>query len=498
MKSFKSILGLAAFCFGFLFSTSSRAEVTSLVFKDVIDSQGIGNIDLFKPKDNKTNIDSAKLEAFRLDNKGKLVFSVDINEASDGSENADSQGITFKSANLILEFADQTIVVSQFTTKTKTLVKSVDNPTPTEYFTMLGEAGSSLVTPNDESEIFGSSFDSTLSFEVDVELTNVINARVEITLLDTLPNIGDPEAYYDYSNGFEQVALLSAEDAAYLDQLAPGRDFAPLVITDQPQSDNWTFYPASGAFYIVAYEDLFPNKGDYDFNDLVVAYQVKVATNPQGETTVVRGSGFLISRGGVYDHTFYLGLELPQGVTGTYDVSFFNMGSHIPADGYPKSQSFNGSVSIPLAENVKNSFYDGESTYVNTFPDQAIVQGPKFEFQINLDAPFNNSFALQAPFDPFILVHDTNYEIHLVDEEPKLSSSNNIANNKISFKDSNGYPFAMLVSEEWMPPLAGEDLGIAYPEFVDHVKSSGGNKKGWYLNPNNSKIKSIPFLDWTW
>jgi LruC domain-containing protein len=498
MKTFKLILNLAAICFGLTLHSESHAEVTSFVFKDVITSQGSGSIDLFKPKNNKVSVDSAKLEAFRLDNNGKLVFSVDINEASDGSENADSQGITFKSAELILEFADQVIVTNQFTTKTKTLVKSVDNPTPTEYFTMLGEAGSSLVTPNADSELFGSSFDSTLSFKVDVDLSDVVNARVEITLLDVLPNVGDPEDYYDYSNGFEEIALLSAEDAAYLDQLAPGRDFAPLVISDQPQADNWTFYPASGAFYIVAYEDLFPNKGDYDFNDLVVAYQLKVATNPQGETTVVRGSGFLISRGGVYDHTFYLGLDLPSGITGTYDINFFNMGSHTPANGYPKTQAFNGSINIPLAENVMDTFYDGESTYVNTFPDQNIVQGPKFEFQVNLDSPFNNNFAQQAPFDPFILVHDTNYEIHLVGHDPALANSNNIPNNKVSFKDSNGYPFAMLVSEEWMPPLAGEDLGIAYPEFVDHVKSSGGQKKGWYLNPNNNKIKSIPFLDWTW
>ena len=56
----------------------------------------------------------------------------------------------------------------------------------------------------------------------------------------------------------------------------------------------------------------------------------------------------------------------------------------------------------------------------------------------------------------------------------------------------------MLVSENWLPPIAGEDMGNAYPEFVEHVLSEGSNKKTWFEFPDNNRVKSVPFKNWRW
>ena len=34
---------------------------------------------------------------------------------------------------------------------------------------------------------------------------------------------------------------------------------------------SWNYFPSASSYYVVGYEDLYPGKGDYDFNDLTVA-----------------------------------------------------------------------------------------------------------------------------------------------------------------------------------------------------------------------------------
>ncbi len=476
-----------------------NAEIFSYVFSNVIQSNGTGSIDLMNAKTKGLEVDGALLELFRLDNQGKLVFVVDVNEASDGSENADSQGVTVESAILTITIDSVEYLFAEFTTKTQSVIAKQDSIERQTYYTLLGTAGASLVTPNPTSELNGSSFDSTLSIDVPLDISAASNVRLEIVLLKTNTSLGDPESYYDFSNGFEQIGLATAEDAAYLDALAPGRMLAPLVISDETSETlTWSYLPSSDAYYVVAYEDLFPNRGDYDFNDLVVAYQVKHGKNKQGKLRIISGNGFLIARGASYDHNWYLGFDLPVSASGSYSVSFFDLGSNLPASGYPQVNNFVGRVDLLLVENVALKFFDSGSTYVNTFAEQSIVQGPKFEFEITLDQPINESEIGAAPFDPFLFVHDTSYEIHLVNQSPVLNFSLNVQNNKTIFKDNTGFPFAMLVSENWLPPIAGEDMGNAYPEFVEHVLSEGSNKRTWFEFPDNNRVKLVPFKNWRW
>jgi hypothetical protein len=53
---------------------------------------------------------------------------------------------------------------------------------------------------------------------------------------------------------------------------------------DYPNDPNKAFdniYPSNDAFGTLAFEDLWPAKGDYDFNDLVVDYNINQVTNAQ-------------------------------------------------------------------------------------------------------------------------------------------------------------------------------------------------------------------------
>lgn len=43
----------------------------------------------------------------------------------------------------------------------------------------------------------------------------------------------------------------------------------PPVEVDLMAVANWNYFPSADSYYVVGYEDLYPVKGDYDFNEEV-------------------------------------------------------------------------------------------------------------------------------------------------------------------------------------------------------------------------------------
>lgn len=478
-------------------ASAAAVDITSYIFTDYIKSTGNGSIDLFDPKSPHRVVTGEVLEAFRQDNNGELVFAVDVNEAASGSEFSDSQGVAINSVVLTVFFADQTLQFTEFRTPTRSLLAEAGSTDRIEYFTLIGTSGTNRISPNVGSELTNSSIDETLYVVVDTDLSSATGAHLDITLLTTNNELGDPEAFYDFSNGYEEVALLTYEDVLYLEQLAPGRELAPLVISDEP-SYNWVYYPSSQTYYVVSYEDLYPLKGDYDFNDLVVAYQVGLGMDSYGDVAVIRGNGYLLARGAAYDHDWHLRIQLPEWAVGSATNALYSVGSYTPMSGFPRNSTVQGSMDLALVEHVAAIYADGESTYVNTFEYQSLVQGPKFDFQVELETTVSVTNIGTAPFDPYIYVHDTNYEIHLVDKQPALSYSNNTLQGLNTFRDDAGYPFALVLPDNWQPPLAAIDMGLAYPSFVDFVLSNGANNTQWFNQPRNTHIKAMTPVDWKW
>lgn len=498
MKSIARLDTKAALGLGILFGVAQPASalVTSYSLAGNV-SQGQGTMNLLRPNNNKLTVTAQDLEAFRQDCDGQLILAIDVNEAADGSEKAETQGVALQSVELTFVVNGQTYVFSEFESTTRSMLRPINVSTPASYYTLLGTAGTDRVSSNPDSDINGSSFDATIKMPVNIDISQATSASVRIVFLDTDTAQGDPEAFYDYSNGFESVALVSAADAAYLDALAPGHIGAPLVLKgDGSETISWTYYPSSQSYYLVSYEDLFPNRGDYDFNDLVVAYQVAVGHNANAAASVIQGNGFLIARGAAYEHDWHLRITLPETVTGTATQSVYAYGSETPLAGYPRQSTVLGSLDLAMVEGIATIFSDGGSTYVNTFPEQNIQKGPRFEFTVNLDNPVPMNQIGSAPFDPYLYVHDTGYEVHLLGKAPVLSYSRNELDGHSVFKDENGFPFAMIIPDYWEPPLAAEDIGLAYPEFIDFISSQGSRSSNWYMRPQQNRVKVIDFFNW--
>ncbi len=479
----------------YLLSFEVNAEEESKRLKHTI-SKGSGDINLLLAQGNKA-ISPDFLETIRLQNDEALILGVDINEASSGSEKADSQGVAIEHLTLTVITSDDTYTFTDFSTKTQTSLAKIDSTNREFYYTLLGRTGSNSITG---STLDGTSFDDTLKIPINIDLTSALSVHLDIQFLETNESLGDPEEFYDYSAGFEDLALLTSTDVSFLDTQAAGREDAPLVVLSSSPTavSSSVYYPSSTSYYLVGYEDQYPNLGDYDFNDLVVAYRVDFGLNEEMEVITISAEGYLIARGGSYDHSWHLRIALPEGsqADGTFQL-YIPPGSTSGSELIQYIDTSSG-LDITLFNNTTSLFFDPASPFTNTIWDSEHILGHKFSFEITLSNPVALSEIDQAPFDPYLYVHNTNLEIHLEGKSPVMASSDNISRGLTSFSDENGYPFALVFPEDWLFPNEYVDIGAAYPQLLEYIQSNRQSKLDWYKNGVTTGITKHKKSDWAW
>jgi LruC domain-containing protein len=484
---------------GLLGATVASAQITSVRLTDSIRSKGSGTVDLFK------DIDAAQLEALRADNGGLIVLGVDVNESSSGTEKSSTQAVTVKSVILTVTFQDGSQIVygseDDWFTETITFVAEDPDTERLEHYTLLGESGSSRITPNGTD--IQESFDSTLKIRAPDTLYDTsagiqaTSAIIEIELLDTNGSLGDPELFYDYTNGFEDLAVLNAVDTAFIDDYSAGIEEAPLVLLTNPPTTtdpmtvtSWNYFPSATAYYLVGYEDLYPQKGDYDFNDLTVAYQVRFGINSDNRVVSIRGSAYLLTRGAGYNHKWRLRIDLPAGASAGLSCSTFLD----PQDDYAlqdcdssEPNRTSGTADIVMFDQTGVIFPAPPGDVVtNTRKGQAYEIGPKSTFRLDFDTPLSLAVIADAPFDPYLTVLNTGENVQLLQVNPE-------------FKDENGFPFGMLLPSQWLPPNEYFDISDVYPRFDTFVTSGGTSDQDWSNNYKAEVVVPVPEQSlWAW
>jgi LruC domain-containing protein len=104
----------------------------------------------------------------------------------------------------------------------------------------------------------------------------------------------------------------------------------------------------------------------------------------------------------------------------------------------------------------------------------------------------------RAHHSTLLYTQATGYELHLPGNNTKLSFSSNSGSSDTEYKDDRGYPYALVFTDDWQPPLERVDLGDAYQDFLNYVNSTGEIHQNWFLSPTNEKVKQIGKEFWQW
>lgn len=529
IKIITVVIALAGLAAGW---TALHAAITptSLQLTDVItggsgSNAGKGVIDVLKTK--QLTLTGADLEAFRTESTdGKtLSFVVDVNENASGLETSRAMGVAIKSAKLQVVQNGNSVDYPHFWTETQALIAEKGTASRKLWYTLSGDSGSNEITGR---KIGNTVYDSTLKFEVTQPLTSATKVTLLIELLTTDTAFGEPENFYDYSGGFEDLALITNEKSKVFDVYVPYhpavgfRTESPGTIlspegtstltaaqgethTDVATNTTYTI-PAdllnnvligdlgAAGYQIVAFEDSYPDTGDYDFNDVVVAHRLLNTLDGSGNVVAISGDAFLVARGaGGYNHRW--SLDIPINQTGVSVGAFIcNVRRDASSSDIANSDTLKNQDSLACL--VQSSTGTGGNVArivgfrdtlallpamnTNAGDNPSLGSVPHLNFSIALSAPV--PVAAVGAARPWI---EINRAQALMSNVALGSSAYQVSH---SSRDPQNKPYAMLIPSDWRVPVEGTDIGLAYPSFANFVISGGSNNANWYQSPDLKKV----------
>ena len=210
----------------------ASAQVTGAVLTDKI-FQGQGVINVLK------DVSGADLAQY-FDSTGRLLLGIDVNEAAGGNETADSQGIAIQSIQLAITTTAGDFTFSDFYTSTTATLLARGATVAQDYYTVFGTSGSNSINGGTQSFDM-SAFDDVIYLD-NVSFTGqVLSASLTVRFLDTANTGSDTnESFFDYSNGFEDFAILTSSQASALEA-------ANLGVADAPDSVTFETVPVEAA-----------------------------------------------------------------------------------------------------------------------------------------------------------------------------------------------------------------------------------------------------------
>jgi len=248
------------------------------------------------------------------------------------------------------------------------------------------------------------------------------------------------------------------------------------------------YYPAQGTVGTLSFEDLWPSRGDYDFNDLVVDYSFNQITNGQNKAVQIVASIIPKAIGASYNNGF--GFQLPISPSQITSVA----GTHI-LDGYI-IQNANGTeagqskATIIAFDNAFNELPYAGGIGVNTTVGAPYVQPPTLNIVINLASPTALSVLGTPPYNPFMIINKVRgKEVHLVDNPPTdladlslLGTSHDNSNPATGryYVTAKNLPYALDVSGPFDYPIEKTQITQAHLKFFSWGQSNGKQYYDWF------------------
>lgn len=225
---------------------------------------------------------------------------------------------------------------------------------------------------------------------------------------------------------------------------------------------------------IVAFEDNWPYKKDYDLNDVVVKYNCILNFNDKNEVLSTEDTYELLWSGASFMNGFAYQLNTNS--------------SNVTTEMLVAPTTFSGQgLDTELTQATINVLLSAfEVTDHNTKTETYKVKN-------TLKTPIDHEVFGVPPYNPFIMVHDnlgkSRIEVHLVNHAPTEKADMNLfgTGDDLStpsssyYVASGNYPFAINLSgaEKFSTPET-HSIDTSFKHFMDWVNSGGKEHKDWY------------------
>jgi LruC domain-containing protein len=328
--------------------------------------------------------------------------------------------------------------------------------------------------------------------------TDNISSRVEPVLssTDDISTIGDAVAEVSgtettvVSNETISWDFTASGDADsdgipnYLDDDDIDNDGASDDEDDYPFDSNKAFdnyYPARDTYGTYAFEDRWPEKGDYDFNDVVLNYNYKYVTDTTDKISEIIMKFKILATGASYDNGLMIRLNIPQSnIDRVEGAKIFHEFLSIRDNG---TELGNTDAVIPITDNINKI----HGSFNNVYENDIYVESTEFEVRV----VFSTSIMI-SPFevDPFIIINkDRGREVHMKGQSPTLLANlsyfdtyDDRSSTYLNYSDINGMPWGLDFPDSFKYLKEKEDLSSNYLRFSSWANSAGDKDDDWYFS----------------
>lgn len=249
----------------------------------------------------------------------------------------------------------------------------------------------------------------------------------------------------------------------------------------------------------LGFEDLWPSQGDYDFNDMVMGYDITHVMNGQNEVVDINADWTIRAVGAGFNNGFGWEFEniSPSTVASVTGTSLQEGIITTEANGLESGQTF---ATVIAFDDVFNEIQHAGGPFINTVKADPSVAAVTKSITVNFSTPQNLSNIGLPPYNSFIFVNgDRGKEVHLANHKPTdlanpayfgTNDDDSDAGSGRYYKTSNNLPWAMHIYGDYDYPIEYEPIDNAYLNFGAWAQSGGGLFENWFIDLPGYRVNS--------
>ena len=300
--------------------------------------------------------------------------------------------------------------------------------------------------------------EEALLFQMDMNIESNDNQSVEFPI--AIPTYVE-NVYVKYE-GVDRISIVPVQDGKIAIKAPQIQNIKSRAVINTKNSNEYGLLSINGT---LMFEDMYPQLGDYDFNDFVARYNLRIL--------------YKYSRGKYYAHKMCISVQI-RAVGGIYKYEPYIRLTKVKADNIiietteknvKSIKGPNGEAIISYKSPTPPSGYKYYNTEKNemTKPDKFKEIWITFKNQIEYEDVMDKNYNI----DMYIAKENHKQEIHLKGYEPVYDQHQDYA-------DKNNFVWGIRTWGIFDHAIEGKNFLKAYPQFKGWVTSGGKEYKRWW------------------
>jgi len=257
---------------------------------------------------------------------------------------------------------------------------------------------------------------------------------------------------------------------------------------NDPERAFISYFPNDIEYATVAFEDLWPSKGDYDFNDLVVAVYGSKVTNANDLLVDINFNFIVLAVGASLDNGFGFQIEslTPDMIESATGMVMGSGYVNLEANGLEADQT---KAVVIVTESINDVINRPGGSFFNTVVENPQGTSDTVSITITLNEPMDSQLFGLDVFNPFIIKNQNrNIEIHLADFPPTdlmdtdLFGTGDDASNPVAgifYTTTTNLPWGLFLLEPFDYPKEEAMIIQTYNHFDTWAQSGGNSYNDW-------------------